>query len=1442
MNVSSNRIVTVEIVILFFIQGLLIFSGLFSTMIFFPSSANAPTTVSAYSSYALANLESDDRLNLSQLLLLTGGQTTVSKFEQVIGQMLLPYNIREILLDIGWQNYSVGSIPFENWVNNWLTASDELGIQNVIYVGQLTASGIGSPWIESLIRSDPSTQTFYSNGQPANYVSPDDPDVARAIEMDLATLYSYYGAHKSWTGIGTGYSSEDPYYSSDSTMPITGYSNSTVEQFVSSVYYQRDVNGSGFASNGTQDLLYSEYDTVEPSIVLASGPWMLSSSENVYGSGSNEFSMSMEFAIPKNESEIEILWYGQSTGHPGPLEISISRAGTNGQSVANNTISNQTQSASTIANNTRWQGPVVFNGNFSAGYYWIDFSSPTSNAQNCYTLYFRDYPISNAEAFYTGTMAGFGTVQGTTILWVKDAQNNSLEIYPFQQAVVSQAPLQTFVATSSLSFNTVFLFVSDREYNEVNGTISILDETEGNLTVDSGILSQSLTHGIQNWLPISLNSTLTTIQGHEYLIKIEEPNAGYSWRVILRGLYVSPAEAGFQNQSQFMLFRLGLMNFTISHVDFGGVTVGDAISDGDLVAVRFEPSMNEMINSFSILMKKTTQTGTYYNSSSSLSFALWSNSNNGPSGSEPAGPLLQNIVLPGSIVPQNGWLNVTGFNETLQAGEYYWMVLSTNSSTSFTIARLASPYAFLVQVSDNNGSTWHDANQGPTEYSFAINLSGEEIGNFIQDIPEVKLNGSTIFAEPIVANTSIQVKGVYLGVLGVIQSLGPASGFLVSINPSQGNGDPSNLELASGTIYSDNITYITLDYVQFTSVARLEAGQKYWIVVQSTDGINAVYPVEYSQTPKDVPENYTALISFNKGFSWSNVSDFTTILSYKIASPVLNESPTYDTSELFIDLSENHDFPTQTGELRGWNAYIQTQELNTYEEITSWFDNYTGRNWVFYSNATRNIVEASGYQNIAISPVESSAFNCSSFVNNVVSGMIGEGNQFFNVDYSTLHNCESQKVQSLVTDLNQIKYLGNHFGSNDNDEVLVVGQGSNSNLTGFLSSLFNATYDDLQYNNSLPTLTSADKISTVVWSSTAGTPTDQEIANLQNYVATGGNLLVLNSSSTWIHGIIAQSGSLNQTNFITPSLAREVIGNVTVHTPYYEHISISSESSRSVLASGNGFGIEINLLGAGRIALINSSQSPVLIQVSESFTLLSNLISTLDSSSVGSVWYENASLPSSVQYSILGNSGGPLLLLISNPSASYANLGLFLNTKYFGMGENWSLFDPITEDVSFGNSSVVPIKITLEPQSWTAEYIIPNPLENLILYTNMLAIKQLTYPNQFLYSLQGVENQSGIVAVLSKTPILDVQLDGSYLTKLNNTIALLDGKSGWFYDNQTGTLYINYVSQGIDSVRVILSIPSIQSGYSPSLDLILIGLPGEVCIAVYVVIRRYGKR
>ncbi len=512
-----------------------------------PTDSTSVTGV-PYPDYGLSVLSSSGPVTLGLIDKLTNSNPSVPALEALMRAQLISYGIRQVLLDIGWQNFTVGHLPYEQWVSNWLVASDQLGLENVIYIGQLTNGGVGSTWVKSLIQLDPAVQTYYSNGTAAEYVSLDSPDVAHYLEEDLSLLYSYYGVHTSWTGIGTGTSDNDPYYASGQVMPIMGYSSSSVASFLDTVYYARVVNASGYLQNGSVDPLWSSYKDISPSIVLSSGVWDTSSPTDVFGASSSASYVEMRFHIPNNATELQIGWYGNTVGTPGPL-IAIVFADSNGSPNQVRQLGNVSSNPSGFTSSPGWQKSLDIEGSFAAGFYWVTFSSPTSTSGSHYSIYINDYVLNNATALVRQAYVGAGSLTGSSILWIKDQTGSDLTIYPYEQAVVSPAPTQAFTATQSFSFDTVFLFLSDRDYNLTNGEVIVQDMTELNTTVATGILSQALVHGLQGEVPVSLSGTVSAIAGHTYLISITEPNNGYSWRVVLRGLYTNPSAAGFQGQS-----------------------------------------------------------------------------------------------------------------------------------------------------------------------------------------------------------------------------------------------------------------------------------------------------------------------------------------------------------------------------------------------------------------------------------------------------------------------------------------------------------------------------------------------------------------------------------------------------------------------------------------------------------------------------------------------------------------------------------------------------------------------------------------------------------------------------------------------------------------------------------------------------------------------------
>ncbi|MDA4117645.1 MAG: hypothetical protein OK455_04800, partial [Thaumarchaeota archaeon] len=587
-----------------FIVSLVLFLLVFSTPQALVSGAQAqkpapsPHTAESFIGHGIALMNSADRVTLGWLKGQTGGNVSTAAFEKVIQSNFAPVDARKVLLDVGWQNFTVGNVPDQQWVANWLSASDNYGLQNLFFLGQLSTVGYGSPWILSLITADPAARTYFANGTAADYVSVDNPDVAKALEVDLYSLYTYYGSYPSWVGLATGYPQGDPYYPNGTgtnstngvttTLPLLGYSNESLLAFADSQFFNLDANQTGFFGNGTNpgDLLQASFKHVQPSILLNSGGWMTSSAYPVMGDPNTGKRVAMRISLPQTHGPFTVSWYGDAVGNPSNMSVSLVRDEAGTYTLAN-ALQTVVMSSANVSSTPGWQQAIGFSGNLTAGSYWVVFSSPLSNGQNYLEVFLRNYKVGNEIAY---AQSGTDKELSYTILWVRDTAGSDIVVYPFQDSYIPP-PQQSFVATNDFQFNQVFLFLSDRHFDSLNGTLVVTDVTTGGV-VAGGVLSQALTHGLQNWTPVQLNQTVNAVSGHNYTLSVTEPNGGYSWSVVLRGQSVSPARAGFQGQGTFWLFRLGLVSWSQPHFDYDVITSNgaDSVRAGYENAIRLTPN------------------------------------------------------------------------------------------------------------------------------------------------------------------------------------------------------------------------------------------------------------------------------------------------------------------------------------------------------------------------------------------------------------------------------------------------------------------------------------------------------------------------------------------------------------------------------------------------------------------------------------------------------------------------------------------------------------------------------------------------------------------------------------------------------------------------------------------------------------------------------------
>lgn len=1350
---------------------------------------------STYGNYGFATLSSQSLISLAYLNSLTGGDQSISLYEQVIQNQLLASNVREILLDIGWENYTIGHLPFQQWIANWLTACDILGIQNVFYLSQFTQSGVGSNWVMSLIRSYPSTQTSFANGTLADYVSYDNSLVERAVEKDLSVLYSYYGSFSSWVGIGTGTSS-DPYYSPGSQMPVMGYTNTSIEKFSNTGYFSADLSN-GLHPDNTTDAIYSEFDNIGNVVPLTSGDWITSSPVPVYGS--NDVAMMFQIQSPQNS--INVQWYGDAAGNPTALSVRI-YSYENGTPNMGSKIANASFASGNFTGIPGWQASMQFSANFTSGRYWIVFSCPSCDLSNFYSIELRNQAIS--EEYADTSSGGSWDSSGSGILWVKSQGGTNLAIYPFQIPFFGVAA-QSFDANSSFRINEVLLYLNETNFGISNGTLELVDQT-ANVILATATLSQSLLHGVSGWFPFQLSNVVTIESGHVYSLNITGGSSGNSWSSLVARLETNPPEGGFQNQSSYMLFRLALLNSSQSHLDYTAVmqTSSDAVAPGNLDAISFTPAENGIVTSVSVLMKnKSASFGNY--SSGSLEVSIWNTNINGT----PSSALSPSASMPASKIRENGWLNVSGFSLDVRSGTTYWVVLASQSTT-FTLAKFSNSYFSQERVSSNGGVNWSMPSNGPGNPALQIGISGKILGDPINNIATVSLRPGTLFSQEFVANSSTQFAGLYVGILSRVQSLQSGDYADISIQLDNGSGGPSGYVIAQGKYYGDNMSSNSLGFVAFSSIANVQEGQRYWIVIQPVKGVYSVSYDQYSNN-SSLLNSMESRISTNGGLSWINVTNGFSSFQYMLMSPA-KFLPAFGPRQLYNDLVTYHNFPTNEGALRGWNAYVESSRAYLFQNISRLFDSETGKNLTFLAMFEPNILDFVGQNYVTNLYNAQTPPSCSELAQFLSNRAFSQ--QFLNIGTANVvTGCQGSQ---FTQELSLMKYLGGTFGSGAGKKVLVVGDATQpDNLTKYLSNLMGVTYLELPViSANANAFGNLSRYSMVVWESRVqGNSAIQSLVD--SYIANGGHLLVLQNLQEWT--ISTGYGGYNQTE-LTKSQISKFIDQITSHTSF-DNLHLTFPANSSVIAQTGNLTVDSNFYGNGSIMLINGGGNITAApQFSDIVTLISNAILVQTEKSILPIWLDSASgAPiNGVSYLLSGSVGNPIFLWLTNPSTSTIDLSLNVNATFFALQPQWSVFDLSNFGLDNGKSSNITLNVRILPQSWLVYYIFPRENYPLVAYSSGDVLSQFSYPNQDLVLTHSLSNQTEVLVVSHNSTVGDILLnDRTKLTQYGSAQSALSSGGGWYYDNQTNLVIIGFVSSGSDSIRILQTNEARPQSVSP---------------------------
>jgi hypothetical protein len=816
----------------------------------------------------------------------------------------------------------------------------------------------------------------------------------------------------------------------------------------------------------------------------------------------------------------------------------------------------------------------------------------------------------------------------------------------------------------------------------------------------------------------------------------------------------------------------------------------------------------------SIFMMNANPSSKTYPANVSMTVSL--RANNKTTGT-PVKASLQSITLPGSSIPETGWLNITGFSLKLNPGETYWVVFSTGSrGAGFPMARLVSPYNLQVLVSLDNGLSWVNPGEGPTGFAFVAQFSdGEQLGNFIQGVPAVRVDGSNFFAQPFRESNANQAVGVFVGPIKA-KTQDPNKFVVVSIDPSNGAGQPSGVALAEGVLYAGNITLnYGLQYIQFSSVARLEAGQEYWIVVRGLGGNFEVDPVVYSYRQQT---QAPPMVSRDGGYSWAPYSNLTTILSYEVATPS-TPLPTYSTAQLVSDLARFHDLSPEVSPAAGWNSYVKSTEVQRENNLTSWFRGFSGKPANFYGTSDQSILTNLDPSFFIAVASPGTVSTCQALTAYLLSVLPSGGEQLQVVEnLKLLKSCFSPSTNNLIGQLNYARFLGPQFGLSTNANVLVLGATSDDMLARYLSLAYNVNYVDVQSNS--PQALAAMKGSYMVVVLDAGTSIGAGLSSsLEKFASLGGTVVDLNHPSPVVSGCPASTQSLGD--------FQRRLDYWTRNTDYYKKLNVTV-SNGSMVAGGLGATVTQAGCGLGGVITLDEGNQTALGQVSGETVVVSNIVAnTFSPNSASPFWYGPAgsASPSPLLYGIAGNASGQLLLWVSNPGSVTEPFSISLNATYYGLPQAWKTIALATLTPSDGRGSPVSIEAQIPPSSWIPFYIVPDNASVRGDYSSVAVGSDLRYPNQMLVTAQGAPGQRALLVSTANQPVISVSSSGQTgLTRVSSASVLLTGQTGWYFDNNTHTLMVNWVVNSSSTLRMIyetMPSPSPPKPYPQTLFLIL---------------------
>jgi hypothetical protein len=1392
----------------------------------------------------------------------------IENFSKLFEQYFISTNIRLLCLSVGWEqhaNTSFSQIPFYPWVDYLLSVADRYNVSVFFHFGSWRPSTKLPSWFYDVIKAYPELRSSFRNGSvidtlELNPLIIDSPLILNQLKRDLKQLYKYYGNHSSWRGISFGQPPDLATYAPlNNTMAEWGFDNSTLRNFFDSIFYMRDIDSNGYHSDGTKCKLWQAFNETRSLIVFSSGFVQRSHPSEIYGS----HAATLIFTARKTLGGFKVSWYGRRIEMPGVLILELRNQTRDTLDFYKEPIETIMVPAWSISTEKGWQPFLEFKTTLKEGCtYSITLRTDAGNESNKYEVYFRNWRTDDSSFYLKNNEPNSEwEFRGGGILWIKDISNNDVLVLPFQdRGIITNAGSdvsQSFTSPENITFNTIFLFVSDRPYDENLATVKIIRASDGQL-VTKGILRPEYTNGTYWWIPVPLESEAILRQGEIYNIVLERMTRGIGWQWSY--LVTDPPIAGPQGQGKMQLFKLAYIDPVF--INFMGISLGRAgpgegnpgVEYATWYAQRYQISKTAPLLYLEVNIEKYDEPG-------DLIVTLREDDGTGQA---PADRDLEVIIVRANdIATGRVWVNVTGWKTTLEAGKLYWVILSTTQApkgNGYWPWKIGSSAKFLIKRSVDAGKTWITAEPA----HLCINLVTSE-EKFIVEPELVKQIG--IDAKKLIAQSfSLENDTTIYGLLTFLTRAptDKAGTLIAEIRTDDGFNQPSDmvLTLSKASVIEKAITFQGLQYFDFLYPCSLKAGVKYWLVLKGDTEAKIEPSVFFFHKPELSYGgiNHTVKISTDGGVSWILPDErYGDLLFGLVRSPI----PPYrfTTEELAEDIEKYHTYAVEEEPLRGWNAYLNIQTSKVQKELIQWFESYTGRKWFSLDpNPPSIIQEINGeaellsilnidnfalkgnvssidtnaivtifleFPKVAIIPSVTLNKDTLSYVKiyyEAVMPLISTPITLLNIDnLSELNYFIKSDLSEFSNVTRHMIYTGEYFGKEKQAlNVLLIGDQQSVTLARYLMSVVNVTFLNV-YN--LNRMSNFMAFHVIIWASdidSAPLVTESTQQGIKDFIRNGGGFVVLTPWPKWADEIVGFDYSDEK---ITPAQIDYVYFNHSILKPFlnisrgmdyrWENKVYPTKMNVTYIVRdiNNQPLVSISSYGLGRGILCATPISTLSKTVNSYTTVIINAIfyAARKEEVLPILWYEDfiheALAKSYIQYSISGKPGGHLLLWIIN-NEPLANFEIHLNASFFGLNpEGWIALDTVNWlPVAQGQGNDISISIQVNNMSWLPIYVMDNVQELRVLYSNSLVKAQKIYPNQALYEIRAALGQD-IWLILRNTVVPEeIRLNTHPVKNAKELSSILHkfDKDSYFYDEKNQLTYIRVKAEERDvTVRMI---------------------------------------